>query len=154
MKGRIVETKMLIRSKTLHSMWTWSLEKQLLRRRWAINWIWKCFIPCIKVAKSHFWQEEGHTIARYFVELDFWLKLTYFCDIFDKLNALNLSLQSSNILILKLFQNFISKRTEFTSEEVSINSLAYNSLKAKFARSDLVEFFLTITRLSNSKFKS
>lgn len=48
-----------------------------------------------------FLKEEDHKYADYFVNEDFLLKLAYLCDIFEKLNALNLSLQGRYMHILK-----------------------------------------------------
>lgn len=44
-----------------------------------------------------FLEEEKHEYAKHFVETDFLVKLAYLCDIFEKLNALNLSLQGGNM---------------------------------------------------------
>lgn len=57
-----------------------------------------------------FLQEEGHANCRYFAEPNFLLKLAYLCDIFDKLNNLNLSLQGNNMHILKLLEKIAAFR--------------------------------------------
>jgi hypothetical protein len=57
-----------------------------------------------------FLQQEGHENSRYFAEPDFLLKLAYLCDIFDKLNTLNLSLQGNNMHILKLLEKIAAFR--------------------------------------------
>ncbi|XP_075455233.1 protein FAM200A-like [Ascaphus truei] len=49
-----------------------------------------------------FLEEEKHEYANHFVETEFLVQLAYLCDIFDKLNALNLSLQGGNMHILTL----------------------------------------------------
>jgi hypothetical protein len=49
------------------------------------------------------------------VNEDFLAKLTYLCDIFEKLNALNLSLQRSNMHLSKSMENilaFIKKKND------------------------------------------
>ncbi len=50
----------------------------------------------------NFLKENDHVSANNFADPDFLLKLAYLCDIFEKLNALNVSLQGRNIHILKL----------------------------------------------------
>lgn len=59
-----------------------------------------------------FLKEEEHKYTEQFVNEEFLIKLAYLCDIFDKLNALNLSLQGSNINFLKSMEKisaFIKK---------------------------------------------
>jgi hypothetical protein len=48
-----------------------------------------------------FLKEEGHKYANEFSDENFLIKLAYLCDIFEKLNALNTSLQGNNMNILK-----------------------------------------------------
>lgn len=48
-----------------------------------------------------FLKEEGHKYANEFSDEIFLIKLGYLCDIFEKLNALNTSLQGNNTHILK-----------------------------------------------------
>ncbi|XP_060846219.1 zinc finger BED domain-containing protein 5-like [Rhopalosiphum padi] len=48
-----------------------------------------------------FLKEEGHKYANDFSDKNFLIKLAYLCDIFEKLNALNTSLQGNNTHILK-----------------------------------------------------
>jgi hypothetical protein len=48
-----------------------------------------------------FFKEEGHKYANEFSDENFLIKLAYLCDIFEKLNALNTSLQGNNMNILK-----------------------------------------------------
>jgi hypothetical protein len=55
-------------------------------------------------------QEENHENSRYLAEPDFLLKLAYLCDIFDKLNVLNLSLEGNNMHILKLLEKISAFR--------------------------------------------
>lgn len=43
-----------------------------------------------------FLKEEGHKYANEFSDENFLIKLTYLCDIFEKLNTLNTSLQGNN----------------------------------------------------------
>ncbi|XP_045483145.1 zinc finger BED domain-containing protein 5-like [Harmonia axyridis] len=57
-----------------------------------------------------FLQQERHENAKYFTEADFLLKLAYLCDIFEKLNNLNLSLQGNNTHILKLLERIAAFR--------------------------------------------
>nr|CAH7767661.1 unnamed protein product [Callosobruchus chinensis] len=57
-----------------------------------------------------FLEEEGHASSRYFKDPDFLLKLAYLCDMFDKPNALNLSLQGNNMHILKLSEKIAAFR--------------------------------------------
>lgn len=57
-----------------------------------------------------FLQQERHENAKYFTEPDFLLKLAYLCDIFEKLNNLNLSLQGNNTHILKLSERIAAFR--------------------------------------------
>ncbi|CAH0402530.1 unnamed protein product [Chilo suppressalis] len=51
---------------------------------------------------SIFLYQERQENAKYFTETDFLLKLAYLCDVFEKLNNLNLSLQGNNTHILQL----------------------------------------------------
>ena len=48
-----------------------------------------------------FLKEEDHKYTENFVNEDFLVELAYLCDIFEKMNALNLSLQGSNMHLLK-----------------------------------------------------
>lgn len=48
-----------------------------------------------------FLEEEGHKDAENFQNADFLVKMAYLCDIFEKLNSLNLTLQGKNMHILK-----------------------------------------------------
>jgi hypothetical protein len=56
-----------------------------------------------------FLKEEGHKYANEFSDENFLIKLAYLCDIFEKLNALNISLQGINTNIL----NSMDKMTAF-----------------------------------------
>jgi zinc finger BED domain-containing protein 5/7/8/9 len=59
-----------------------------------------------------FIKEEGHKHASEFSNKEFLIKLAYLCDIFDKLNALNTSLQGKNMHLLKSMEKisaFIKK---------------------------------------------
>ncbi|XP_068115052.1 zinc finger BED domain-containing protein 5-like [Hyperolius riggenbachi] len=47
-------------------------------------------------------EEEDHECGRHFLDTGFLAKLAYLCDVFQKLNVLNLSLQGKNTHILKL----------------------------------------------------
>ena len=53
---------------------------------------------------STFLQQECHEYAKYFTETDFLLKLAYLCDLFEKLNSLNMFLQGNNMHIIKLLE--------------------------------------------------
>lgn len=57
-----------------------------------------------------FLEEEGHPSSKYFKDPDFLLRLAYLCDIFDKRNVLNLSLQGNNMHILKLSEKITAFR--------------------------------------------
>ena len=46
-----------------------------------------------------FLTEEGYKDAEYFADADFLIKLAYLCDIFEKLNSLNLSLQGETCTV-------------------------------------------------------
>jgi hypothetical protein len=48
-----------------------------------------------------FLKEEGNKDAEYFADADFLTKVAYLCDIFEKLNSLNVSLQGKNMHLLK-----------------------------------------------------
>ncbi|KAL4126654.1 hypothetical protein QTP88_010863 [Uroleucon formosanum] len=59
-----------------------------------------------------FIKEEGHKHASEFSNKEFLIKLVYLCDIFDKLNSLNTSLQGKNMHLLKSMEKisaFIKK---------------------------------------------
>lgn len=59
-----------------------------------------------------FIKEEGHKHASEFSNKEFLIKLAYLCDIFDKLNSLNTSLQGKNMHLLKSMEKisaFIKK---------------------------------------------
>mgnify|MGYP002775206681 CR=1 FL=1 len=57
-----------------------------------------------------FLQQERQENAKYFTEPDFLLKLAYLCDVFEKLNNLNTSLQGNNTHILKLSEKIAAFR--------------------------------------------
>ena len=59
-----------------------------------------------------FLQQEKNQLADYLSETDFFLKLAYVCDIFDKLNKLNLSMQSDHKNVLDIS----NKITAFTKK--------------------------------------
>jgi hypothetical protein len=48
-----------------------------------------------------FLKEDEHKYTEHYVNEEFLVKLAYLCDIFEKLNALNLSLQGINMHPLK-----------------------------------------------------
>lgn len=68
-----------------------------------------------------FLEEEKHEYAKHFVETDFLIKLAYLCDIFEKLNALNLSLQGRNMHILKLTEKISAFRKKLQLWKLKIN---------------------------------
>lgn len=51
-------------------------------------------------------KEEGHKNGNEFSDQVFLIKLAYLCDVFDKLNALNISLQGKDMHLLKLMEKF------------------------------------------------
>lgn len=51
--------------------------------------------------------EEAHNYLNYFIDSDFVIKFTYLCDIFEKLNLFNISLQSKETHILKLYNKVV-----------------------------------------------
>jgi hypothetical protein len=48
-----------------------------------------------------FVKEEGYKDAEYFADAEFLIRVAYLCDIFEKLNSLNVSLQGKNMHLLK-----------------------------------------------------
>jgi hypothetical protein len=53
-------------------------------------------------------KEEEHKYTEHFVNEDFLVKLAYLCDIFEKLNALNLSLHGRNVHLLKSMEKMLA----------------------------------------------
>ena len=49
-----------------------------------------------------FLQSERHSCAESFQQIDFLLKVSYLCDVFEKLNQLNVSMQENDANVLKL----------------------------------------------------
>ncbi|XP_067131393.1 zinc finger BED domain-containing protein 5-like [Centruroides vittatus] len=68
-----------------------------------------------------FLEEEKHEYAKHFVETDFLIKLAYLCDIFEKLNSLNLSLQGRNMHILKQTEKISAFRKKLQLWKIKIN---------------------------------
>jgi len=73
---------------------------------------------------------EGHNNGNMCIDGDFIIKLTYLCDIFEKLNSLNTSLQGKETYILKLYDkivDFIKKidlrKRKLTEKNVFLNDL-------------------------------
>lgn len=52
--------------------------------------------------------EEGHNDFNKFIDSDFVIKLAYLCDIFEKLNILNTSLQGKETHILQLYDKVVA----------------------------------------------
>jgi hypothetical protein len=48
-----------------------------------------------------FLEDEGYKDTEYFADADFLIKVAYLCDIFKKLNSINVSLQGKNVHLLK-----------------------------------------------------
>ncbi|XP_075042389.1 SCAN domain-containing protein 3-like [Mixophyes fleayi] len=71
-------------------------------------------------------EEEVHECANYFLDTDFLCKLAYLCDLFDKLNSLNLSLQGSNTHILKLSEKVTAFRKKLLLWKRKLNEDGYN----------------------------
>lgn len=69
----------------------------------------------------NFLKENDHKNTNNFTDPEFLLKLAYLYDIFKKLNALNVSLQSHNMQILKFVDKFSSftKRTQMWKRKIS-----------------------------------
>ena len=61
-------------------------------------------------------QQEKNQLADYLSETEFLLKLAYVCDIFDKLNKMNLSMQGAHKNVLDIS----NKITAFTKKAVSV----------------------------------
>ncbi|KAL4126012.1 hypothetical protein QTP88_010244 [Uroleucon formosanum] len=64
-----------------------------------------------------FIKEEGHKHASEFSNKEFLIKLAYLCDIFDKLNSLNTSLQGKNMHLLKKMNEGTSKDSFLTLQQ-------------------------------------
>ncbi|XP_075070632.1 protein FAM200A-like isoform X2 [Mixophyes fleayi] len=71
-------------------------------------------------------EEEVHECANNYLDTDFLSKLAYLCDLFDKLNALNLSLQGSNTHILKLSDKVSAFRKKLLLWKRKLNEDRYN----------------------------
>jgi hypothetical protein len=52
--------------------------------------------------------EEGYNYSEMFVDSDFVIKLAYLCDIFEKLNSLNISLQGKETHFLQLYDKIVA----------------------------------------------
>ena len=67
-----------------------------------------------------FLKEEGHKYADEFSDKIFLIKLAYLCDIFEKLNTMNTSLQGNNTHILKSMDKITAfiKKTQ-TMEKIN-----------------------------------
>jgi len=63
--------------------------------------------------------KEGHKNANKFSDGEFLIKLAYLCDIFEKLNALNISLQRKNIHLLKSMEKMSAFKKTQTMEKKS-----------------------------------
>ncbi|XP_063813110.1 SCAN domain-containing protein 3-like [Pseudophryne corroboree] len=70
--------------------------------------------------------EEKHECANNCLDTVFLSKLAYLCDIFDKLNALNLSLQGNNTHILKLSEKVSAFRKKLFLWRRKLNEDCYN----------------------------
>ncbi|KAL4107816.1 hypothetical protein QTP88_018103 [Uroleucon formosanum] len=53
---------------------------------------------------------EGYNNSEIFVDSDFVIKLAHLCNIFEKLNSLNISLQGKEIHILQLYDKIVIKK--------------------------------------------
>jgi hypothetical protein len=51
---------------------------------------------------------EGYNNSEMFVDSDFVIKLAYLCDIFEKFNSLNISLQGKETHILQLYDKIVA----------------------------------------------
>lgn len=66
------------------------------RCRWLSRCNFLCRILALRPLIYTFLKRRGNKLARYFVDRNFVIKLVYLCDIFRKLNRLNISLQGPN----------------------------------------------------------
>ncbi|XP_074036235.1 protein FAM200B-like [Leptinotarsa decemlineata] len=98
-----------------------------------------------------FLQQERQENIKYFTEPDFMLKLAYLCDVFEKLNNLNLSLQSNNTHILKLLERiaafrkklqlWIKKLNEGGSQDYFLQLYKYAASNELVVSQDLIALF-------------
>ncbi|XP_075034451.1 zinc finger BED domain-containing protein 5-like [Mixophyes fleayi] len=70
--------------------------------------------------------EEVHKCANNYLDTDLLCKLAYLCDLFDKVNALNLSLQGSNTHILRLSEKVSAFRKKLLLWKRKLNEDGYN----------------------------
>ncbi|XP_076308575.1 zinc finger MYM-type protein 6-like [Tachypleus tridentatus] len=88
-------------------------------------------------------KEEEHECAKNFLDTDLLSKLAHLWDLFEKLNALNLSLQRGNMHILKLAE----KVSPFRKKQESLIELSCDkTLKTKFDSKKITEFWISVKK--------
>ncbi|XP_063786065.1 protein FAM200A-like [Pseudophryne corroboree] len=129
----------LIRSKAADALWTHCIiHREALASKHLsppLNAVMESVLKVVNFIKTRpqklhqelysYLVEEEHECANNYLDTVFFLsKLAYLCDIFDKLNALNLSLQGNNTHILKLSEKFAtSDDVCLTHECVTLKSV-------------------------------
>nr|XP_023021166.1 zinc finger MYM-type protein 6-like [Leptinotarsa decemlineata] len=141
MSGKYGGIQALIRKKAPNAMWTHCIiHREALASKsmsFELNQVLEC--------------QERQENTKYFTEPDFMLKLAYLCDVFEKLNNLNLSLQGNNTHILKLseriaafrkkLQLWIKKLNEGGSQDYFPQLYKYAASNELVVSQDLIALF-------------